>query len=156
MNRSIRMLVMITTGLTLLVACSSLKSGYIPPPQHPPEAELGVSRPLCTDCHDARDENIAYENFNHNVYFGSEHRQAAYQAESICSMCHQKNFCADCHATKSELKPSLKNQSRTDRRMPHRSEFISRHRIEARVDPTACFRCHGNPRASKTCTPCHG
>ena len=58
--------------------------------------------------------------------------------------------------SKSELKPSLRNQSDTFRRMPHRGDFLTRHRIEGKIDPTSCFRCHGNPRASQVCAPCHG
>lgn len=156
MNKSTQLLIMLLTGLTLLVACSTVKTGYLPPPQHPPEAELEAKRPLCTECHDARDEYVAYENFNHTAYFGEQHRQIAYQSANICSMCHTENFCSDCHATSSELKPSLRDQSRTDRRTQHRGDFLSRHRIEARVDPTSCVRCHGNPRAAQTCAPCHG
>ena len=156
MNKPTKLLIMLLTGFSLLVACSAIKSGYSPPPQHPPEAELGEGRPVCTECHDARDEHVAYENFNHTLNFGEQHRQAAYQSANLCSMCHMENFCSDCHTTQSELKPSLRDQSRTDRRTPHRGDFFSRHRIEARVDPTSCVRCHGNPRAAQTCAPCHG
>lgn len=156
MTKMTRLLIMLLTGLALLAACTATKNSYNPPPVHPPEAELGAGRPLCTECHDARDENVAYENVNHTAYFGSDHRQAAYQSANLCSMCHKESFCSDCHATQSELKPSLRDQSRTDRRTPHRGDFQSRHRIEARVDPTSCVRCHGNPRAAQTCRPCHG
>ena len=156
MNKSTQLLIMLLTGLVILAACSTTKTSYSPPPVHPPEAELEPGRPLCTECHDARDENVAYENFNHTAYFGEDHRQVAYQSSNICSICHAESFCSDCHTTSSELKPSLRDQSRTDRLTPHRGDFVSRHLIEAKVDPTSCYRCHGNPRSAQSCVPCHG
>ena len=156
MNKSSQLLIMLLTGLALLVACSASKNAYQPPPQHPPEAELGLNKPVCTECHDASDDYVVYKTFNHTAYFGTEHRQVAYQSANICSMCHKESFCSDCHVTKSELKPSLRDQSRTDRRDPHRGDYLTRHRIDGRVDPTSCYRCHGNPQSAQTCTPCHG
>ncbi len=149
-------IVIAITCILLLCACAALKGGYVFPPQHPPEAELGDRRPLCTDCHEPRGENVAYERFNHTLYFAENHRQEAYQAEDLCSMCHARGFCNDCHATRVELKPSLKNQTDTFRRYPHRGDYLTRHRIDGRIDPTSCFRCHGNPKAAATCAPCHG
>ena len=142
--------------LTLLAACATLQGGSILPAQHPPEAELGNTPPNCVDCHEARGDNIIFERFNHNVYFGENHRQEAYQNEQVCALCHQTSFCNDCHATRVELKPSLKNQTDNTKRMPHRGDYLSRHRIDGRLDPASCFRCHENPKAAKTCAPCHG
>lgn len=156
MNKSTQLLIILLTGLTLLVACSAAKNAYQLPSQHPEDAGLEPGKPICVECHDARDENVSYIDFNHTAYFGEDHRQVAYQSADICSMCHSESFCSDCHATQSELKPSLRDQSRTDRLTQHRGDFISRHRIEAKVDPTSCIRCHGNPRAAQTCAPCHG
>jgi hypothetical protein len=70
-------------------------------------------------------------------------------------MCHQTSFCNDCHATRVELKPSERHKTETYRRMPHRGNYLARHRIDGRVDPTSCFRCHGNPKTARTCSPCH-
>jgi hypothetical protein len=137
-----------------LSACSSLKSGYLIPTVHP--EELPAGRPLCTECHPAKDEKLAYGRFDHAPTFGDSHRNEASQAEQVCRMCHAPKFCNDCHATRVELKPSLKNQTDPYRRMPHEGDYISRHRIDARVDPTPCFRCHGSPKTSRTCAPCHG
>jgi hypothetical protein len=84
------------------------------------------------------------------------HRVPARQRPEICSMCHQQNFCNNCHGVTTELKPSERNQDKTFRRTPHRGDYLSRHRIDGRIDPTSCFRCHGNPKKSKTCVRCHG
>jgi hypothetical protein len=71
-------------------------------------------------------------------------------------MCHQQQFCDECHGVRVEEKPSAKNKTSTFRRTPHRGDYLSRHRIDGRVDPTSCFRCHGNPKTAETCAPCHG
>ena len=152
-NRRTCLLVLLP--LLLLGACVA-KGGFVLPTMHPPEAELGKTPPICVDCHEARGEHLDYERYNHTAYFGDNHRQEAYQNAKVCSMCHQRSFCNDCHATRIELKPSLKNQTDTSSRMPHRGDFLSRHRIEGRIDPTSCFRCHGNPKTTQTCAPCHG
>ena len=140
-------------SLAFLAACANLKGGFQVPAQHP--EELGKGRPTCTECHDARTEEFNYGQYNHTPYFMNTHRQQAYQGEKVCRMCHQTSFCNDCHATRVELKPSDRNATENYRRMPHRGDYLSRHRIDGRVDPTSCFRCHGNPKASRTCAPCH-
>jgi len=142
-------------ALALLAACATLKGSYEVPTQHP-EALAAGKRPVCTECHEERSELIPYARFNHTVYFADSHRQAAYQSERLCAMCHQTSFCNDCHATRVELKPSIKEQTDTFRRLPHRGDYLSRHMIDGRVDPISCFRCHGNPKAALSCRTCHG
>jgi hypothetical protein len=111
---------------------------------------------MCTECHEPRTEYVDYERLNHHPYFADNHRQEAYQQERLCAMCHQTSFCNDCHATRVELKPSIKNQTETYRRLPHRGDYITRHRIDGGIDPTSCFRCHGNPKTAISCARCHG
>jgi hypothetical protein len=153
-NRYTSLLILLP--LLFLGACVAAQNGFVLPTAHPPEAELGNTPPICVDCHDARSEDFNFQRYNHTAYFGESHRQEAYQNAQVCSMCHQTSFCNDCHATRVELKPSLKNQTDTIGRMPHRGDFLARHRIEGRIDPTSCFRCHGNPKSAQTCAPCHG
>jgi hypothetical protein len=138
----------------LLVACASLEGRYVVPDRHPEELPRG--NPVCTECHEADDENIAYADLTHDAQWDRSHRQRTYGNEKLCAMCHDQSFCNDCHVTRSELKPSVRRQADTYRQMPHRGDYLSRHRIDARLDPTSCFRCHGNPKSSKTCAPCHG
>jgi len=155
-NKSLLLILTLLATLLLVAACAGLQSSYAPPARHPGEADLGEKPKVCTNCHDARGEYVAYERYVHTADFGKSHRAEAYQGEAICAMCHQTSFCNDCHATRVELKPSLKNQAETYRNMPHRGDYLSRHRIDGRVDPTSCFRCHGNPKAANTCARCHG
>lgn len=140
--------------LLALAACATLKSTYPVPASHP--EDVGEGRPTCTDCHESSDDHFNYRRFNHSPLFAEQHSKLAYQSEAVCSMCHATSFCNDCHATRVELKPSIKNQTENYRRMPHRGDFLTRHRFEARLDPTSCFRCHGNPKTATSCAPCHG
>jgi hypothetical protein len=138
----------------LLFACSALKSSYSVPIRHPEELPKG--RPMCSDCHDQEKGGFVFSRFNHTASWESHHRELARQTANVCAMCHNQSFCNGCHVTTVELKPSLRDQTDTYRYMPHRGDYISRHRIDARIDPTPCFRCHGNPKSSKICVPCHG
>ena len=139
----------------LVVACAG-KDAYRLPAKHPPIFELGERREFCTKCHGNNKRPVDFEKYNHTVFFTESHRLAAYQDERICSLCHEQSFCNNCHATRVELLPSLKNQTENYRRMQHRGDYRTRHPIDARIDPTSCFRCHGAPKAARTCVPCHG
>jgi hypothetical protein len=152
--------VRITAGLVLLLlslaACAALDSGSSLPLKHPSAADMGMSVTNCTDCHEARSEGLAFGDFVHTPTWTSTHRYQAYQQEPVCSTCHQTSFCNSCHVSGVELKPSERNKLETNRQMPHRGDYLSRHRIDGRIDPSSCFRCHGNPKAAQTCAPCHG
>ncbi len=154
MSKRILTIGMIAFTFAALAACAAFKKepGY--PAVHP--EELGHVRPICTECHDASSGTFNYAQFSHDATFGSQHRQQAYRNAEVCAMCHATSFCNDCHATRVELKPSLKNPTDSYRTMPHRGDYLSRHQIDGRVDPTSCFRCHGNPRTAKGCATCHG
>lgn len=138
------------------VACTALKTSYQLPTTHPPIFEMAEKRVFCVRCHGPRKGDFNFEKYNHTAYFTDNHRLLAYQDEQVCALCHAPSFCNDCHATRVELKPSLRHQTETDRRMQHRGDYLSRHRFDGRMDPSSCFRCHGNPKSSKTCRPCHG
>ena len=139
-----------------LAACAALDNGLDLPQRHMSAEDLGQETRQCTDCHDARGDKLAFGSFNHTATWLQTHRQQAYQHEAVCSMCHQTSFCNDCHATRVELKPSLRHQDETYRQMPHLGDYLTRHRIDGRIDPTSCFRCHGNPKTAITCARCHG
>jgi hypothetical protein len=154
----IKLWINITIVLLLLGlgACAALNNGQDLPLRHETVEDLGQSTKNCLDCHDARSEKLAFASFVHTPNWTQAHRQQASQNEATCSMCHQPSFCIECHGVGMELKPSIKSQNDTYRQMPHRGDYLSRHRIDGRVDPTSCFRCHGNPKSARTCAPCHG
>lgn len=142
--------------VAVLAACTALDGGRSLRFSHPTATELGEQPKLCSNCHEGATEPIPFERFNHTPFFADNHRFEAQQYEQTCRGCHQVSFCNDCHATRVELKPSDRNPTANDRRMPHRGDYLSRHRIDGRTDPVSCFRCHGNPKTTRTCAPCHG
>lgn len=146
-------LLIAVAALVLPAACATLKSSWNVPAQHP--ETLGPGRPTCTGCHEKRTEQFPYERFNHTIFYMEGHEEDGRQAEQVCRMCHATSFCNDCHATRIELKPSDRHRTENYRRMPHRGDYLSRHRIDGRIDPTSCFRCHGNPKSARSCAPCH-
>ncbi len=148
-------ILILLASILLVAACAGLQSNNTLPVKHPTAAELDVVPKNCVECHE-RGEDLPYERYVHTVDFGKNHRPEATQGEAVCAMCHQTSFCNDCHATRVELKPSLKNQAETYRSAPHRGDYLSRHRIDGRVDPTSCLRCHGNPKSARSCAKCHG
>jgi hypothetical protein len=115
-----------------------------------------TARPQCTECH-TDDTGVALKPigiFNHSSSFFTNHRFYASQNDKMCSACHRTSFCADCHANKEELKPSFKHTDAPERVFPHRGNYLFQHRIDARVDPTPCFRCHGRQN-NRLCKGCH-
>ena len=156
MSRSIVSILLLLLALLVFAGCSTPESRLVLPATHPAEADLGRQRPVCTDCHEARTPQLAYAEFNHTSYFAENHRLQAGRNSQVCALCHQQSFCNDCHAGRIELKPSVKEQTDTFRRMPHRGDYISRHKIDGKLDPTSCFRCHGNPKTAQRCASCHG
>lgn len=146
---------LVVSLLGLLLSCAT-RSGYRLPVAHPQIFELGEKREFCTKCHGYNKKPIDFERYNHTALFTESHRLVAYQDEGVCSICHAQSFCNNCHATRIELKPSLQDETGNYRRIQHRGDYLTRHRIEGRIDPSSCFRCHGSPKSSKTCQSCHG
>jgi hypothetical protein len=113
-------------------------------------------RPTCTECH-TDEQGAALKPiaiFNHSSGFIRDHRFYASQNDLMCKACHRPSFCADCHANKAELKPSFKHFDAPERAMPHRGNYLVQHRIDGRIDPTPCFRCHGRQN-NAMCRQCH-
>jgi hypothetical protein len=136
-----------------LLACAAEERPSVPI-RHPQED--GEDLRFCLDCHDESDEYFPFRRFTHTPFFADDHRLVANQSRNVCSMCHQPSSCDACHGVGIELKPSRRDPMRTHRRTPHRGDYLSRHRIDGRMDPVSCRRCHGNPRTTATCRPCHG
>lgn len=136
--------------LTLLLAASAAIHGCAENRSialvHPVEVER---MPVCSDCH-----TDSYAAFNHTPDFSASHRFYAEQQKMVCNTCHQESFCADCHAHKEQLKPSDKFKDSPERYVPHRGDYLSQHMIDGRINPAACFRCHGRNN-NERCRTCH-
>jgi len=144
-------LLMLTSLFTAVWQIPGVLSFEIPL-RHPDEGE---DLRTCTDCHE-QSGDFPYSRFDHGPFFGRQHRFAATGSQPVCQMCHRPSFCSDCHGAGVELKPSIKQHADPRHNTPHRGDYLTRHRIDGRLNPAQCFRCHGSPRTSVSCRPCHG
>lgn len=138
----------------LFSACALFPKQESLPAFHP--EKLPTGRPVCSECHEGDVKAVLkpYASFNHTTGFVKEHRFAGSREERVCSLCHSASFCSDCHTTQTEIKPSLKLGNRPDRELQHRGDYLILHRIDGKVDPAGCFRCHGRGN-NEQCRPCH-
>jgi hypothetical protein len=141
--------------MTLVAACSMLPSTTSMQSAHP--EKLPIGRPLCTECH--ADGKLPggmkpYQAFDHTPSFVADHRLVAAQSARVCSVCHAESFCIDCHAAKTEIKPSLLHGNRPDRDTVHQGDYLTRHRFDGKADPTGCYGCHGRAN-NDSCRRCH-
>jgi hypothetical protein len=105
--------------------------------------------PVCSGCH--TDYRAALD---HTADFSSRHKFYALQNKQNCTICHKESFCSDCHAHKEELKPSDKYKDAVERALPHRGDYLSQHKIDGRINPAACMKCHGRTN-NERCRVCH-
>ncbi len=140
--------------IALLVGCSAVSRTPSVPPKHP--EELPPGRVDCLECHQGVSTGALkpYATFRHTRVFIDAHGTYARQGQSLCAACHAPSFCQSCHALKDEMKPNVKMGDRPDRMAPHRGDYLVTHRIDGRIDPGSCFRCHGNRNDAK-CRQCH-
>jgi len=105
--------------------------------------------PICSDCH--TDGRAAMD---HTSDYAARHRFYAEQQKSTCTACHKESFCSDCHAHKEELKPSDKYKDSPERTLPHRGDYLNQHKIDGRINPASCMKCHGRSN-NERCSQCH-
>lgn len=128
---------------------------------HPIEFKDLKRHVTCTECHGAEDMikgiNKSYGAFNHNESYYKNHSYYAYLGNNslICSTCHTKSFCTDCHASRTALKPNDKNGDNREFGFTHGgSDYLTRHRIDGEMDPVSCYKCHGRSN-NEVCRQCH-
>ncbi len=145
------------TGLfALLVACAQMKAIPGLPASHPEALAIGQQAD-CSECHDNQQKGTLKPivNFSHSTAFHlKNHRFYALSDDRLCAVCHKRSFCADCHTNSTEIKPSTKSGYRPDLEMQHRGNFMTLHKIEGKLDPVSCYRCHGRGN-SERCIACH-
>ncbi|KAF0216005.1 MAG: lipoprotein cytochrome c 5 heme-binding [Geobacteraceae bacterium] len=147
--------VSIVAGIMTITACSHIFSTESSLPAAHPEA-VGEGRVACSECHEDQIKGVLkpYATFNHSQLFVKEHRFYAGSNDKLCASCHATSFCNDCHANELEIKPSIKLGDRPDRELIHRGDYMTRHKIDGKIDPTSCFRCHGRAN-NEQCIVCH-
>lgn len=138
----------------VFVGCAQLKVLPSYPVWHPEEVASGPVS--CAECHEDQQKGTmkAFASFNHTPAFVKNHRFYAASDDRLCATCHRASFCADCHTHSVEMKPSLKYGNRPDRQLPHRGDFLTLHKIEGKLDPGSCYRCHGRGN-NERCIVCH-
>lgn len=148
--------VLVVAGFMIIVsACSQMKSVSGLPVSHPEPIEIG-QQVSCAECHEDNQKGTlkAYDAFSHTPAFVKNHRFYASTDERLCSTCHKVSFCTDCHTNQTEIKPSMMLGNRPDRDAPHRGNFMTLHKIEGKLDPASCNRCHGRAN-NERCIICH-
>ncbi len=144
MKSRIFVLLAMSLMLCVLYACANTNSVA----RIHPEALKGVTN--CTECHDD-----SLSNFNHQALdFYKKHGFYASNARQACASCHQESFCSDCHTRKDEIKPSDRFADAPGRNLPHRGDYLSQHKIDGKVNPASCAKCHGRQN-NAGCQSCH-
>ncbi|MCM0082549.1 cytochrome C [Geomonas sp. Red32] len=145
---------LLLAAILSLAACAQMKALPNLPATHPEELSSGPVS--CSECHEDQQKGTMkpFAAFNHSRIFVKNHRFYAATDDALCATCHKLSFCADCHTNKIEMKPSVKNGDRPDRMMPHRGDYITLHKIEGKLDPASCYRCHGRTN-NERCVACH-
>jgi hypothetical protein len=139
----ILLLLLLVLVLTVNVSGSFAETAM----KHPMDVEVPV---ICSECHqDSR------SSMDHTAEFGKfRHRFVAQQNNQACGVCHLESFCSDCHANKEYLKPSDKFKDSPERSLPHRGDYINQHKIDGKINPAPCMKCHGRQN-NQRCTTCH-
>lgn len=146
---------LVLVGLFVIIAaCAQMKALPNLPASHP--QALGAGQVKCSECHDDQQRGTlkAFPSFDHSPAFVKNHRFYVSGDDRLCSSCHKQSFCTDCHTNKAEIKPSLKSGPRPDRAAPHRGNYLTIHKIEGKLDPASCYRCHGRTN-NQRCLTCH-
>lgn len=155
-RRSAIMHLLLPFFLLLTICCAYLqtKNTSSIPQMHPVELERG--RVKCTECHEEKLQGTlrSAEGFNHTWTFLQFHREYAVSEGKLCMACHHESFCFDCHTSKDELKPGTKHGNRADRIFPHRGDYLTKHKIDGKIMPEECFKCHGRQN-NAICLNCH-
>ncbi len=124
------------------------------------------AKPVCLECHQEdldrgdclkchQDRSFAKEVpktfLRHDLSFLRRHGEAATRQSAVCAQCHSQTDCADCHDQGQPLGTAARRPDAVDRGVIHRGDFLSRHGMEARLEPTRCVTCH----TTSSCEGCH-
>lgn len=141
-------------AILAMTACSHLFTGESNLPAS--HGALPEGRVDCTECHEDQIKGVLkpYTAFSHSAAFVKNHRFYASSDERLCAACHKGSFCNDCHANELEIKPSVKLGDRPDRELVHRGDYLTLHKIDGRIDPASCYKCHGRTN-NEQCVACH-
>ena len=155
-NRTVNLSLLAVTALFgIITSCAQMKTLPGLPASHPETLAIG-QQVNCSECHEDQQKGTmkAFNAYNHSKSFVKNHRFYAASDDRLCVTCHKSSFCTDCHTNQVEMKPSTRYGDRPDRDMQHRGNFITMHKIEGKLDPASCYRCHGRAN-NERCVACH-
>ncbi len=153
MNYRLKQLFLPIILLFLIIPCFVQAENVTIPDTHPYEV---TEKPECKECH-TDDTGVSLKpigTFSHSMDWHKRHKFHASENDRLCRSCHRVSFCTDCHSYKEEMRPSLKYSGSSERWLPHRGDYLYQHRIDGRIDPAKCFRCHGRQN-NQRCKRCH-
>ncbi len=87
----------------------------------------------------------------HDSGFARRHGVLARQKQKICQNCHAQQQCDDCHDVSQGLSVEKRRPDSIERHLVHRGDWMTRHPIEAKSQPSRCLKCH----TVETCDSCH-
>ena len=155
-NRTVNLSLLAVTALFgIITSCAQMKTLPGLPASHPETLAIG-QQVNCSECHEDQQKGTmkAFNAYNHSKSFVKNHRFYAASDDRLCVTCHKSSFCTDCHTNQVEMKPSTRYGDRPDRDMQHRGNFMTMHKIEGKLDPASCYRCHGRAN-NERCVACH-
>ncbi|BCG45756.1 Cytochrome c family protein [Citrifermentans bremense] len=136
-------LISVSVTVTMLYACANSASIA----RVHPETVTGL--PNCAECH-----TDSWGALNHKAPdFMIKHKNYS-NTKFACDTCHQEAFCSDCHAHREEIKPSSKFSNAVERNLPHRGDYLRQHKIDGKINPASCVKCHGRQN-NEGCKSCH-
>jgi hypothetical protein len=106
----------------------------------------------CAKCHRklTRQSLVAVAQLGHQGNFIKRHGQLARNTQR-CAQCHDQTYCGECHAKTAAMPLSIRYPENVNSQYIHRNNFVARHAVEARSNPTTCRKCHG----ARHCQTCH-
>lgn len=144
MKKQLFLLLLTPLTLSVLYACANTNSMAR---KHPMEV---TGMPNCGECHSDQLKSMDHQAPD----FYKKHGRFAGANQNTCGACHTRSFCSDCHTRKDELKPSLKHSGSPERIFPHRADYLTQHKIDGRINPASCAKCHGRQNNAR-CSACH-
>ncbi len=124
------------------------------------------TKPVCLECHQEdlnrgdclmchQDRTFATQVpktfLRHDLSFLRRHGEAATRQATVCNQCHSQAACAECHDQGQSLSIAARKPDAIDRGVIHRGDYLTRHPIEARLEPGRCVTCH----TTSSCEGCH-
>ncbi len=104
----------------------------------------------CTTCHRPQDLR-GLKPTSHDLVWNRRHGGEARSAPQGCATCHAQTMCDSCHDSSKPLGVATRNPDQLEATLVHRFDFLSRHPLEARLQPGQCVTCH----AKTECDACH-